>query len=29
MAKGKSCSLWFAPLVSLLMVFSMSGCFYK
>ena len=29
MATGKSCSRWFAPVVALLMVFSLSGCFDK
>ncbi|MTH45480.1 DUF3053 domain-containing protein [Intestinirhabdus alba] len=29
MATGKSCSRWFAPLVALLMVVSLSGCFDK
>lgn len=29
MATGKSCSRWFAPVMALLMVVSLSGCFDK
>ncbi|CDL39494.1 probable exported protein YPO4070 [Citrobacter freundii] len=29
MATGKSCSRWFAPVLALLMVVGLSGCFDK